>query len=86
MWRLYLDGFLIFLVPFALYSSWRAWAERDPKAALRYTRGPVAWLSLAGLILVVGSVVISELRETPHTGGYQRAIWKDGRLIPAEVK
>lgn len=86
MWRLYLDGFLIFLVPFALYSGWRAWAERDPKAALRYSRGPLAWLTLAGMILVIGSIVVMELGRETHTGAYQRAIWKDGKLIPAEVK
>lgn len=86
MWRLYFDGFLIFLIPFALYSGWRAWAERDPKAALQYSRGPLAWVSLTGLVLVIGSIVLMEYRDTPHTGGYQRAIWKDGQLIPAEVK
>lgn len=86
MWRIWLDGFLIFMVPFALYAGWRMIAERDPKAALRMTRGPVAWLSLAGLLLVIAVMIIVELGRTNHPEGYQRAIWKDGKLIEGGYK
>lgn len=86
MWRLYLDAVLIFLIPFAIYSAWNAWVERDPKAALRYSKGPLAWLTLAGLVLVIGTIVFWEASKDRHIGPYQRTIWKDGQLIPAEVK
>lgn len=86
MWRIVLDAVLIFLIPFAIFAMWQSYAQRDPKAALRLERGPAAWLTIAGLVLVIGSVFLWELTAEKHTGGYSRAVWKDGKLIPAEVK
>jgi Family of unknown function (DUF6111) len=86
MWRIVLDALLIFVIPFALFAMWQAFAQKDPRAALQLERGPAAWLTLAGLLMVILSIAAWELTSTPHTGGYSRAIWKDGKLIPAEVK
>ena len=85
MIRLLLDGLLIFLIPFAVYALYRAWAEKDPRAAFRMTHGPFIKLTIAGLLLCIGTIVIGELRAPHFAGGYQRAQWKDGRLIEGQA-
>ena len=86
MMRMVIDGLLIFLIPFAAWWAIQSWRLKDPKAAMQMERGPVAWLSIIGLILCIGVIVVAEMAEPAHTGGYQRAVLKDGRLIPGEAK
>ena len=47
---------------------------------------PLVWLSIAGLLLCIASIVGAELMSQPHADGYQRAIWKDGKLIQGESR
>ena len=84
--RLFIDGLLVFLVPFAAYAGYQMLAQRDPRAAFRISRGPLVWLSIAGLLLCIASIVGAELMSQPHADGYQRAIWKDGKLIQGESR
>lgn len=86
MIRVIIDGLLIFLIPFAVWWGFQTFRLKDPKAAMRMERGPLAWLTLAGLVLCIGTIVIGEMARPAHTDGYQRAIWKDGRLIQGEAK
>lgn len=86
MIRLVIDGILIFLIPFAAYAGYQAFAERDPKAALRISKGPLVWLTMAGLILCIATIIVTEFRSEPHTAGYRPAVWKDGKLIEGEAK
>ena len=86
MFRIIIDGLLIFLIPFAAYAMYQAWAEKDPKAAFRMTHGPFIRLTIIGLLLCIGTIVIGEIR-APHVAGkYQPAVWKDGKLIDGVVK
>lgn len=86
MIRLIIDGLLIFLIPFAAYALYQSFAQKDPKAALRIAKGPLVWLTMAGLILCIGTIIYAELKSQPNTAGYNRAIWKDGKLVEGEVK
>ena len=86
MIRLVIDALLIFLIPFAVWWGIQSWRLKDPKAAMKMEKGPVAWLSVIGLLLCIGVIVVAEWHEPAHTGGYQRAIWKDGTLIQGEAK
>ncbi len=86
MIRLVIDALLIFLIPFAVWWGIQTYRLKDPKAAMQMDRGPLAWLSVIGLVLCIGVIVFTELKEPPHTDGYQRAIWKDGKLIRGEAK
>lgn len=86
MIRLIIDGILIFLIPFAAYALYRAWAEKDPKAAMRMTRGPFIVLTIIGLALCIFTIVIMEWRAPHGSGGYIRARWEDGKLIQGEIK
>lgn len=86
MIRLIIDGLLIFLIPFVAHAAYQMYAQKDPKAALKISKGPLVWLTTAGLVLCIGTIIISELMSPPRTGGYNRAVLKDGKLIPGEVK
>lgn len=86
MIRMIIDGFLIFLIPFAVWWGIQTLRLKDPKAAMRIEHGPLAWLSIIGLILCIGVIVVTEIREPAHTGGYQRAVLKDGQLVPGGAK
>lgn len=86
MIRIIIDGILIFLIPFAVYATYQAWAEKDPKAAMRMTRGPFIILTIIGLALCIGTIIYAEFRAPHGTGGYERAQWKDGKLIDGKVK
>lgn len=86
MIRLIIDGVLIFLIPFAAYALYQAWAEKDPKAAFRMTHGPFIRLTILGLLLCIGSIIYGEVIAPHNAGGYQRAQWKDGKFIQGTVK
>jgi hypothetical protein len=86
MIRLIIDGILIFLIPFAAYALYQAWAEKDPKAAFRMAHGPLIILTIAGLLLCILAIIVSEWRAPHGSGGYIRARWEDGRLIQGQVK
>ena len=85
MIRLIIDGLLIFLIPFAAYAAWQAWAEKDPKAAFRMSHGPFIALTISGLVLCIAAIVIGELRAPHGDGGYERARWENGKLIEGKV-
>jgi len=86
MIRVVIDALLIFLIPFAVWWGFHSLRLRDPKAALRIEKGPMIWLSIIGLALCIATIIAAELAAPPHTEGYQRAQWKDGKLIPGEAK
>ena len=86
MIRAIIDGLLIFLIPFAAYAGYQVIAQKDPKAAFRMTHGPFIALTIAGLLLCIGTIVVSELLKPPATGGYQRATWENGQFKQGEVK
>lgn len=86
MVRIIIDGLLIFMIPFAAYAIYQAWAEKDPKAAFRMTHGPFIRLAIIGLLLCIGSIIVGEIRAPHIAGEYQRAQWKDGKLIDGTVK
>lgn len=86
MIRIIIDGLLIFLIPFAAFAAYRAFAERDPRAAFKMTRGPFIVLTILGLLLCIGTIVYGEVRASHNAGGYERARWENGRLIEGQVK
>ena len=86
MIRIIVDGIPIFLIPFAVYALYQAWAEKDPKAAMRMTHGPFIVLTLIGLVLCIGVIIAGEVMAPHGEGGYERARWENGRLIEGRVK
>jgi hypothetical protein len=85
MIRAYIEEALLFLLPFAVFATWLIIRKRNP---LEFTNwdGVKFWLTAAGLVLAIASVIIVALIAEPHTGAYVPARIENGRLIPGEVR
>ena len=82
---------LFFAAPFALYALWlfidrRIANTSRPGAALTWRDPPWTWLTIAGLVLMIASLVVlgQSTGETP--GEYVPARVEDGKVIDAEVR
>ena len=75
-----------FLVPFALYVGFLLLQLLDPFAIDNWTRRVVVPLTLAGLLLAVGSLVLVGLLAPRHVGGYVPAHEENGRIVPGRMQ
>lgn len=86
MLRIVLTQLFLFLLPFACYTAWLYLTKKnkDPKS---WTRGPVAWLTLAGLALaIVAMVAVAFLGKSPEGTEYIPSELRDGVFIPGRFE
>ena len=90
--KIVIHGFFLVL-PFALYGVWLLYRRRRAKAAggveaPKWADAPLAWLSMAGLVLLILSfIVMSQLSRFDPGGAYAPPrLGEDGEIIPAETK
>lgn len=82
MLRVALTHLLLFLLPFFCYAIWLLLTKRS-KDPDRWARGPLAWLTVSGLVLVIGGfVVMSTLNRGPEGSDYRPTQMKDGVFVP----
>lgn len=80
-----LSGF--FFLPFLAYAGFLIWRDKHPRAAKAIlTRKALQVQALAGLVLVVGALLVLGLNDPHRTGGYSPAVFRDGKLVPGQVK
>jgi hypothetical protein len=96
MWRVVLETAVPFLIPFALYAIWvgvsrrgtgatgtAGAAEPGPRARVH----PWVWLSVAGLLLAFGVLVLSSRLDRMDAGArYAPATLQDGRIVPGGAR
>jgi heme/copper-type cytochrome/quinol oxidase subunit 3 len=87
MIRPLLTEIALFLTPFAVYAVF-LWATRaavlDPKS---WSRPRLAWLTIAALVLLLGSFfVLAQFEHAPPGSTYVPAHVENGKLIPGEAK
>ena len=77
-----------FLLPFAVYAAWVLLTRRTAAAGGSWWQAtPVAWLSLAGLVLIVMSFVALALFTGHEPGGtYVPPRYIGGEIVPAETR
>ena len=77
----------LFLLPFALYALWLAARRRaSPLAAMREA-GPLAGLAIAGLVLVILSLIGLAAFDGGAAGGvYVPDRFENGRLVPGRIE
>ena len=78
---------VLFLTPFVLYGIF-LWATRagvlDPES---WSLSTLAWLTIASLVLVVGSFVyFAQFGGAPAGSTYVPARLEDGRVVPGESR
>ena len=74
-----------FLVPFALYAGFLLLQLLNPLVIDHWTRRVVVPLTLAGLLLAVGSLVLVGVLAPRHVGGYVPAYEENGRIVPGHM-
>lgn len=86
MLRIILTQLFLFLLPFACYATW-LWLSKKGENPESWSRGPVAWLTLAGLALTItGFVAVALLNSSPEGKEYRPAEFRDGVLIPGRFE
>ncbi len=92
--KILLHGFFLVL-PFMLYALWFWYQKRRARNSIgnhihspRWGDAPLGWLSAAGLVLlVVSMIVMTQIGRYDPGGTYTSPrLGDDGEIIPAETK
>ncbi len=81
MIRVVIEELVLFLVPFALFALLLV-LQRKKVLVLESWSSSAMALTIAGLILVIGSFVLAGLFTERHTGAYVPPHLEDGRPVP----
>ncbi|MEP3048249.1 MAG: DUF6111 family protein [Roseibium sp.] len=86
MLRIVLTQLFLFLLPFACYTAWLYLTKKN-KEPDSWTRGPVAWLTLAGLALMISALVaVAFLGKSPEGTEYRPSEFRDGVFVPGRFE
>ena len=85
MLRRLLEEFGLFLIPFALFLLYLLVAGRNPLRAVHWNPY-LARLVLAGLAVVIGTLVYDGLFSERREGGYIPAHMENGHLVPGRFQ
>lgn len=85
MIRVVLEGALIFLLPFALFAIVLLLMRRNVLRVDSWSPHAL-WLVVAGLALVIGSLLFAGLFAERSTGAFEPAHMEDGRLVPGRFR
>jgi len=78
---------LLFLLPFAAYAVWLAFARGAIGAAANWPLRTVGILCLAGTALVtVGLLTLVSFSGSPPDGQYHPATLRDGQVVPGSIR
>jgi len=87
MIRPVLTELLLFLAPFALYVVFLTATRADVLHPDSWSWSSLGWLTIAALVLVVGSfVVIARFSGAPPGSTYVPAHLENGRLVPGTTQ
>ncbi|TYC55831.1 hypothetical protein FMN50_12460 [Rhodobacterales bacterium] len=86
MLRIFLAQLLLFLLPFVCYALW-LWLGKRSKHPDRWSKGPIAWLTAAGLVLVIigFATMAFQLRATDGKE-YRPSEMRDGVFVPGRYE
>ena len=85
MIRRVLEELLIFLAPFLLYAVYLAIHGRRPDHGVHWD-GQTFRLTLAGIVLVILSLVATGLFSERHRGGYVPPHLENGQVVPGRFQ
>lgn len=86
MLRVFLTHLILFFLPFFCYALW-LWVTKRNKHPDRWSKGPIAWLTLTGLVLVItGFVVMASITRGPEGTDYKPSQMKDGVFVPGRFE
>ena len=86
MIRAFSEPLVFFAIPFALYIAFLLVQLINPFTLDNWTRRVLVPLTLAGLVLAVGSLVVVGVMAPRYQGGYVPAHEEDGRIVPGRMR
>jgi hypothetical protein len=87
MVRPILTELALFLLPFIAYAVYLAVTRSDVLAPASWSISRLAWLTIAALVLVIGSFVgIAQFSGSPPGSTYIPAHMENGRFVPGETR
>lgn len=85
MTRAIIQEVLLFLLPFAAFAIYLLIARRNPLAWSSWSKH-VSWVAIAGLALVIVSLILGGLLAERHTEGYVPTHMENGRVVPGQFR
>ena len=86
MVRVFLVHLVLFLLPFIGYAVW-LWLSKRTNDPDRWAKRPVAWLTLAGLVLVSSGLVgMASFDHAPDGASWRPSEMRDGVFIPGRYE
>ncbi len=86
MGRAFSEVALLYLVPFAAYLAVLVLRRLAVLSLDHWTRAVIAKLSVAGLVLVLGGLLLNGFFADRHEGAYAPAHIENGRLVPGAIQ
>lgn len=82
MLRVILSHFVLFLLPFLGYALW-LFLNKKAQTSENWRNGPLAWLALSGVVLVVVSLMaLASFKQAPEGAEYRPSRLENGVFIP----
>ncbi len=86
MARALTEPLVFFTIPFLLYAAFLVAQLINPFGLHHWTRRVIVPLTLAGLVLGVGSIVLVGVFAPRYEGGYVPAHEENGRIVPGRMR
>lgn len=85
MTRAFLQGLVLFLLPFVLFGAYLVILRRNALAWSSWS-GSSFWLTMAGLVMVILSLVATGLLSEGQTGAFVPTHIENGRVVPGQFQ
>lgn len=85
MTRAFLQGLVLFFLPFVLFAVYLVVRRRNALAWSSWSDQSF-WLAIAGLAMVIASLVITGLTMDGHTGAFVPTHIENGRVVPGQFQ
>lgn len=85
MTRVLIEELLLFLLPFALFAIWLLIRRKSPLNRAHWD-GQVSWIVLVGLLLALGTLLVTAFIAPRGSGAYVPARMENGQFIPGRIE
>lgn len=85
MTRAFLQGLVLFLLPFLLFGLYLVIRRRNALVWSSWSTQSL-WLAIAGLAMVIASLLVTGLTSERQTGAFVPTHMENGRVVPGQFQ
>jgi hypothetical protein len=85
MTRAFFEEFVLFLIPFAAFAAYIVLSRRNPLTREHWD-GPMPWLVVAGLAIVIASLLYAGFIAPREKGVFVPTHLENGHVVPGTFK